>query len=94
MGQARIGGWWEHHYARRRLSELLDAELPRQDLERIAHHVDHCAECGPTLQELARVVNGLATLHRDPRASIGTQTVRWLRGQWQRETRWRPRRVR
>jgi predicted anti-sigma-YlaC factor YlaD len=93
VGQAQIDEWREHHLAWRRLSSFLDADRPGQDLERVAHHVDHCAECGPTLEELARVVERLATLRRDPPASIVVETVRWLQEQWQRDRRWRAGRV-
>jgi predicted anti-sigma-YlaC factor YlaD len=94
VGQAWIRDRWEHHFAWPRLSGFLDGDLAGCELERVAHHVDHCAECQPALQELARLVEELAALRRDPPASVGIEIVRCLRAQSERDARRRARRGR
>jgi hypothetical protein len=85
---------WEHRFAQRRLSEFLDAELSWPQQQRVACHVEHCAECGRTLRALARVVDGLAALRRESYAPIGIALVEWLRAHWEQDDRLRVGRAR
>jgi anti-sigma factor RsiW len=63
----------DHRWARRRMSDYLDGELPAAARARIEHHLGECAGCRRLLAELRRTVEGLRRL---PAPSAGADAVR------------------
>lgn len=65
--------WAEHRWARRRLSDYIDDELPARARRRVRAHADVCSDCGPSLRSLTRVVRALCALPdlERPRGAAG-----------------------
>jgi len=72
---APIREWAEHRWARRRLSDYIDDELPPRARRRLRVHADVCPDCGPTLRSLNRVVHGLRALPDVGRPSIAPSVI-------------------
>jgi hypothetical protein len=74
----RIGTWAQHRWARSRLSAYVDGELSARQRRRVERHADACAECGPALRSLIRVIDALRRLPRPP-ATVADRVVVRLR---------------
>lgn len=75
----RIGNWTQHRWARTRLSAYVDGELTARQRRRLERHADACAECGPALRSLIRVIHALRTLPRPPAPSVADRVIARLR---------------
>ena len=71
----RIGIRVQHRWARTRLSPYLDGELNPRRRRRLERHVSACAECGPTLRSLIRVIHALRTLPRQPAPDVAERVI-------------------
>jgi anti-sigma factor RsiW len=73
----------DHRWARRRISDYLDGDLPRRQRDRLAHHEELCPDCARLIATLDVLLTILPSLRLPPAASfeVAERTAERVRAQ-------------
>jgi hypothetical protein len=84
----RLNSKRDHRWARSRVSDYLDGDLPPRDARRLARHEELCADCARLIGSLEILLAVLPSLRLPPAASFEiaeriTERVAARIGEWQ-----------